>query len=52
MEFPVIDCQQVTSHLASMGGRPIRRSDFLDRVTLLVDQPPPDWSRVTPEFPE
>lgn len=52
MQFPVIDCQQVTSHLASMGGRPIRRSDFLQQVMLLVDQPPPDWSRVNPRFPE
>ena len=52
LQFPVIDCQQVTSHLASMGGRPIQRSDFLRQVRLLVDQSPPDWSRVTPEFPE
>ncbi|MFN5510987.1 MAG: leucyl/phenylalanyl-tRNA--protein transferase [Burkholderiales bacterium] len=52
LDFPVIDCQQVTSHLASMGGRPISRTDFLEQVRVLVDQPPPDWSRVTPEFPE
>jgi len=52
LDFPVIDCQQVTSHLASMGGRPIRRADFLQQVSLLVDQAAPDWSRVTPEFPE
>jgi leucyl/phenylalanyl-tRNA--protein transferase len=40
----VIDCQQATSHLASLGAREIRRNDF---VALLKDsiQYPPSGSR-------
>ena len=36
LEFGIIDCQMETSHLASLGARPIPRSDFvawLDRLT-------------------
>jgi leucyl/phenylalanyl-tRNA--protein transferase len=42
----VIDCQQATSHLASLGAREIRRNDF---VALLKDsiQYPPSGSRWT-----
>jgi leucyl/phenylalanyl-tRNA--protein transferase len=50
--FSVIDCQQATAHLASMGGREIPRDVFLDRVALLTAQPPPDWSAMKPAFPE
>jgi leucyl/phenylalanyl-tRNA--protein transferase len=36
---PMIDCQQETSHLASLGARPISREDFVKRLNDLVDQP-------------
>jgi leucyl/phenylalanyl-tRNA--protein transferase len=51
LEMPVIDCQQVTAHLASLGGRPIPRQDFLDHLKHLVNLPPPDWTRITVDFP-
>jgi leucyl/phenylalanyl-tRNA--protein transferase len=38
--MPMIDCQMSTQHLASLGGRDIRRSDFVDEVRYLVRQPP------------
>lgn len=41
--IPLIDCQQQTAHLASLGGRPISRDDFLTRVMLQVDQTTPTW---------
>ena len=50
--FSVIDCQQATSHLASLGGREIARDAFLDRVAILTAQPPPDWSAMTMAFPD
>lgn len=42
-EFTVIDCQQSTRHLASLGAREISRAAFLERVDELVRQPAPDW---------
>ena len=36
---PMLDCQQQTSHLASMGARPIRRSEFTERIEALVKLP-------------
>jgi leucyl/phenylalanyl-tRNA--protein transferase len=50
--FSVIDCQQATAHLASLGGREISRDAFLDRVATLTAQPPPDWSAMTMSFPD
>lgn len=53
--IPMLDCQQETAHLASMGARPIPRSSFVADVARLVDLPPigpwPDrlvWSRDEP----
>lgn len=34
--FPLVDCQQETEHLASLGARPIRRRAFADLVAGLV----------------
>jgi leucyl/phenylalanyl-tRNA--protein transferase len=51
LQMPVIDCQQVTAHLSSMGGRPISRKEFLERISLLTRLPPPDWTAIAPEFP-
>jgi leucyl/phenylalanyl-tRNA--protein transferase len=38
--FELIDCQMSTPHLASLGAREIPRSDFVQRLKRLVDQPP------------
>jgi leucyl/phenylalanyl-tRNA--protein transferase len=51
-EFSVIDCQQATSHLASLGAREIARDVFLDRVADLAALPPPDWAAMRIDFPE
>ena len=41
----MIDCQQVTAHLASLGARPLPRAQFLAHLELAVAQPAPrDWS--------
>ncbi len=44
-DMPVIDCQQETPHLASMGAMPVHRDAFLDAVTELVapSLAPPQW---------
>ncbi len=39
--FPLIDCQQETVHLASFGARPISRAGFAERLGQLVNSPPP-----------
>ena len=41
----LIDCQQQTSHLASLGARPISRADFEAHLQGVVDQSPPSvWA--------
>jgi leucyl/phenylalanyl-tRNA--protein transferase len=42
---PVIDCQQKTSHLASLGAREIKRAEFCSRVASAVQAPSIDWSQ-------
>jgi len=37
--FPMIDCQQDTSHLASLGARPITRSSFVAQLSGLTNIP-------------
>lgn len=49
--FHMIDCQQNTSHLASLGAREMPRHLFLARMTRLVDAPAPDWQRLQIELP-
>jgi len=39
--FPLIDCQQETVHLASFGARPISRAEFAERLGQLVNSTPP-----------
>jgi leucyl/phenylalanyl-tRNA---protein transferase len=39
----VIDCQQNTRHLASLGAREVRRADFLAHLAAAVDAAPIDW---------
>lgn len=36
----LIDCQQETSHLASLGGRPISRTVFLQHLHTAIQKPP------------
>lgn len=43
--YGIIDCQMETAHLASLGARPIRRDEYLARLTALADggDPPGRW---------
>ena len=41
--IPLIDCQQNTQHLASLGAREVERAQFLDEIAKLRVQPAPDW---------
>jgi leucyl/phenylalanyl-tRNA--protein transferase len=50
--FSVIDCQQATAHLASMGARQVPRDAFLSTVVRLAAQPGPDWKQLRAAFPE
>jgi leucyl/phenylalanyl-tRNA--protein transferase len=49
--FTVIDCQQNTAHLASLGAREIRRKDFLETVARLTALPAPAWDETRIQFP-
>jgi len=40
---PWIDCQQQTGHLASLGARPMARSDFVRGIKTLTSRPGPRW---------
>lgn len=46
----VIDCQQQTGHLASMGARPIPRAKFLQLVKEECAQEPIDWTQCNAQF--
>ena len=39
----LVDCQQNTAHLASMGGRLMPRDPFVQHVRLALLQPAPRW---------
>ena len=41
--LPIIDCQQQTQHLASLGARPRTRQAFTQRMAGLIEQPHPQW---------
>ena len=44
-DMPVIDCQQATGHLASLGAAPVPRADFERQVHALVARAPaPVWA--------
>lgn len=43
-KIEMIDCQQNTAHLASLGGREISRSDFLRHVQGVIGEPPIPWA--------
>ena len=42
-KIAMVDCQQNTGHLASLGAREISRIEFSDQVRRSVDLPPPIW---------
>jgi leucyl/phenylalanyl-tRNA--protein transferase len=42
--LPLVDCQQQTGHLASLGAAPIPRPAFLDEIGPLLSQPAPAWT--------
>jgi leucyl/phenylalanyl-tRNA--protein transferase len=44
-EVPLIDCQQATRHLASLGAREIARRNFCLQVAQLALAAPIDWRR-------
>lgn len=50
-DIPMIDCQQNTGHLASLGAQEIARKEFLGQTSVLTIQPPPDWSSMSIHFP-
>ncbi|TXL63551.1 leucyl/phenylalanyl-tRNA--protein transferase [Zeimonas arvi] len=50
-DFRVIDCQQNTRHLASLGAREIPREAFLNELAGLIRQPGPDWRAMRIELP-
>lgn len=43
-DLPLIDCQQDTSHLASLGGRLMPREDFCSHVRTALLEPAPRWN--------
>jgi len=49
--FCMIDCQQSTEHLASLGAREISRLQFLANVRRLCELPGPQWRQVTIDWP-
>lgn len=50
--FSVIDCQQNTDHLASLGAREIPRSAFLEIIGKQTSMPTPDWSSLSISLPQ
>jgi leucyl/phenylalanyl-tRNA--protein transferase len=45
----MIDCQQETAHLASLGAAPIPRAAFLEHLRAAIRQPGiSDWNSVPP----
>ncbi|MES3001614.1 MAG: leucyl/phenylalanyl-tRNA--protein transferase [Pseudomonadota bacterium] len=43
-DIPLIDCQQNTQHLASLGAREIPRSEFVAQVARNAPRTPPSWT--------
>ncbi len=39
----MVDCQQNTAHLASLGAREIPRAEFAQHLTRVIDSPPIPW---------
>jgi leucyl/phenylalanyl-tRNA--protein transferase len=41
--LPMVDCQQNTAHLASLGAAEMPRAEFVKQVQVLATLPRPDW---------
>ena len=52
LDFPMIDCQQNTGHLASLGAREMPRALFLEEIKALSKQTPPDWTTLRIALPD
>lgn len=52
LDFPMIDCQQSTRHLASLGAQEVSRAEFLRAIADLAGQTAPDWSALSIEIPQ
>ncbi len=50
--FAVIDCQQTTAHLSSLGAREIPREEFLQIVSRMTSMPAPDWGSLNIALPD
>ena len=50
--FRVIDCQQNTAHLASLGAREIPREEFLQIVSVMTSMTAPDWGSLKIALPD
>ena len=50
--FRVIDCQQNTRHLASLGASEITREQFLQIVSSMTSLTAPDWGSLPIELPD
>ena len=48
----MIDCQQNTRHLASLGAREIKRASFLDAIAQAQQQPAVNWAQHTLHWDE
>ncbi len=46
MGFTMLDCQQNTRHLASLGASEISRAVFLERIRELLNQSAPPWQEL------
>lgn len=44
-QLPLVDCQLENPHLVSLGAKMMMRSDYLDILHSVRDQPMPDWSQ-------
>jgi len=53
LDYHLIDCQQQTGHLASLGARPVRRRVFLDFLKKNQEYPTHrgSWTRIMEEAP-
>lgn len=51
-DFRMLDCQQNTRHLASLGAREIPREDFLVEIAELTRLPGPDWRAIAIGLPD
>ncbi len=43
VQIPLIDCQQETNHLTSLGGQLMDKTSFLDTIEILTTKPSPQW---------